>query len=160
MNRLMAGLLAGAAATVPMTVLMRWAHALLSEDERYPLPPERIATRLADDAGFDAHPERPGWEWKTHLMHFGFGSAAGAAYAACEQKIPLPPAAKGSVFGLSVWAVAYLAGLPSAGLHPPATHEPAGRNLLMIASHLVWGACAGLATEQLVRPRVVTRRLS
>jgi hypothetical protein len=33
--------------------------------------------------------------------------------------------------------------LPSIDLHRPATREPAERNGLMIAAHVVWGAAIG-----------------
>ena len=152
MNPLLAGALAGTAATVPMTIFMAAADAALPESERYPLPPEQITATLARSAGVPTRPERPGWEAKTYAAHFGFGAAAGAAYAALgADRLPGHPAAKGVAFGLSVWAVSYLGWLPAAGLVPPATREPTGRNLLMVAAHVVWGAAVGTLSQRLTR---------
>jgi hypothetical protein len=50
---------------------------------------------------------------------------------------------------VAVWAGSYLGWLPAAGILSPATEHPARRNALMIASHVVWGAAAGVIVERL-----------
>jgi hypothetical protein len=47
-----------------------------------------------------------------------------------------------------VWAASYAGWLPAVNTLPPPQRRPAGRNLLLILSHLVWGA----ATEALASP--------
>ena len=152
MHFITAGALAGAAATVPMTILMRAGHARLPERERYPLPPEQITATVARGVGVPARPEQPGWEAKTYAAHFAYGATVGAAYAAIGPRLPGHPAIKGAAFGLAVWAGSYLGWLPAVGLFPPATREPAGRNLLMLAAHAVYGAAAGALGDRLAEP--------
>jgi hypothetical protein len=149
MNTIAAGAVAGLAATVPMTVLMRSAHRELPAREQYSLPPEQITHRVSRLVGSSARPHEPGWAGKTYVAHFGFGATAGAAYAATAGRLPGPPAVKGSLFGVVVWAVSYLGWLPALGLTPPATDEPARRNALMVGAHVVWGAAVGVVADRL-----------
>src|SRR5687767_10827262 len=48
MNKILAGALAGFAATGPMTAAMILMHRKLPLHERYPLPPRRITMNFAD----------------------------------------------------------------------------------------------------------------
>jgi uncharacterized membrane protein YagU involved in acid resistance len=149
MNNVIAGALAGLAATGPMTALMVGAHEGLPRRERYGLPPEHVAANAAGAAGADeVSAERERRIWATVPMHFGYGAAMGAVYGLIGPRVPGPAPLKGVGFGLAVWAGSYLGLLPVMGLLRPATREPAGRNAMMIAAHVVWGAVAGLLVEQ------------
>jgi hypothetical protein len=53
----------------------------------------------------------------------------------------LPRRPSGLLYGPLVWAVSYLGWVPLSGALQPATRHPAPRNMLMLAVHLVWGAC-------------------
>ena len=64
--------------------------------------------------------------------------------------LPLGPIASGVGYGLAVWAGSYLGFLPALGLHPPATRESPGRNVMNIGAHLVWGATLGAVTDYLI----------
>jgi putative membrane protein len=46
-----------------------------------------------------------------------------------------------------VWTISYVGLLPLSGLFEPATEQPARRNALMIAAHVVWGLGLGVLTE-------------
>jgi putative membrane protein len=74
---------------------------------------------------------------------------AGALYGPLAEKIPLPAALKGALWGMVVWSVSYLGWIPAAHILPLATHAPARRNFLMIVAHLVWGISTALLTEKL-----------
>ena len=155
-NRLMAGAAgaaAGLAATVPMTAAMQLMHRRLPPRQRYPLPPRRITMRAAHKAGVKPHLDEPERLGLTMAAHFGYGAAVGALFGLVAPRRPAEAAAAGAGFGVLVWAVSYLGLMPALGLHPPATTEPARRNGLMIAAHLVWGATAGLLTHAIVRRR-------
>jgi uncharacterized membrane protein YagU involved in acid resistance len=144
-----AGAVAGLAATLPMTVVMRGLHTQLPGDERYPLPPQRITTRVSRAVGVSSYVRDPHeWEIKTNVLHYGYGTGCGAAYGLLEPHLPGPTIAKGVAFGVGVWAVSYLAWLPAAGIHRPATREPAGRNAVMLLAHAVWGAAAATIFER------------
>lgn len=87
----------------------------------------------------------------TLASHFAYGAAMGTLYSALvKDALPVPRGVRGVTYGLGVWAGSYLGWLPAAGLYPPATEEPAPRNALMIAAHVVWGASLDLMLNGLV----------
>ncbi len=152
MNQIISGLLSGAVATIPMTLLMKAIHLSLPHEQRnQPAPPRQITMKAAEVAGVEEHMDEPARVVSTAVSHFGYGATAGAAYPALEEKLPGTPAARGAVLGLGVWAVSYLGWLPAAGVLPSATRWPAGRNFMMIAAHVVWGVATGLVYDQLQR---------
>jgi hypothetical protein len=154
MNRILAGSLAGLIATVPMTMAMRALHRRLPPAERYPLPPRLITDEIASKAGVDGHLDESERRTATLAAHYGYGAAIGGLYgplagAAGRDRSPV---LKGVAWGLAVWTASYLGWLPAAGILPPATEQPARRNALMIAAHVVWGAAAGVLTERFAGP--------
>lgn len=83
------------------------------------------------------------------LVHYGFGAAAGLAYAAALQKAP--PSARrwltsgrGLLYGTIVWLLADEIGLPMTGLAPTPRQTPARLHAYALAGHLAYG----LALEQ------------
>ena len=145
MQRVLAGAAAGLAATVPMTVAMRAVQASLPAAQRHPLPPRRVTMRAARKVGLRPHLQLDESERRglTLAAHSGYGAAAGGLFGAIAPR-NLPDAVSAGVgYGLLVWAASYLGLMPALGLHPPATREPAGRNLMMILAHVVWGATLG-----------------
>lgn len=144
------GAVAGLIATVPMTVLMFAWHRTLPVSQRHPLPPSLITRRLLGGEPPSVRPEPMPNLLSALAAHFGFGGVAGAMYAT----VPLTlrqscPATTGIGYGLCIWAASYLGWVPGLGLLPPATRQPAGRNIMMIAAHVVWGATLGLASHGL-----------
>ncbi|WFP65713.1 MULTISPECIES: hypothetical protein [unclassified Mesorhizobium] len=127
-DRALLGILAGVAATMAMTATMRRLHAILPDDERYPLPPRELVDNSVVAADED------GLRSKTLLAHFGFGGFTGALFA-------LLPAIRGDgvVYGLGVWALSYFGWIPAARILAPAHRHAFRRNSLMIAAHIVWG---------------------
>ncbi|MER9140462.1 DUF1440 domain-containing protein [Mesorhizobium sp. M0830] len=138
MRHMMLGALAGLAASVAMTSAMRRSHGLLNETSRYPLPPREIVDRL--NFGGDEGQARA----NTLLAHFGFGAMTGAVFAILPRR-----RGSGTLFGLGVWAASYLGWIPAAGILAPAWRHPAGRNLLMIAAHMVWGTVLAKSLSEL-----------
>jgi uncharacterized membrane protein YagU involved in acid resistance len=147
MDKILSGAIAGLGATVPMTIVMETIFRRLPWQQRYPLPPRKVTMELADTLGFKQELNEPQRHALTLGSHLGYGAAMGALYSLTAQR-RLPGALGGAVFGLGVWAGNYLAMLPAAGLHPHAAHSPPERNLLMIASHLVWGAVLGASLDR------------
>jgi len=152
-NKVLAGSLAGALATAPMTVAMSVVHRALPERERYPLPPKEITEELTEEVGVRGGLEEPELNALTMLAHFGYGAAAGGLYALVRGALPGSPPAKGVFFGLGVWTGSYLGLLPLARILSPATEHPPRRNALMIAAHVVWGGGLGLLEGRLRRER-------
>jgi putative membrane protein len=145
MQQLIAGSVAGLAATVPMSIAMAAMHRQLPPHERYALPPREVtvgtAERLGAEELTDEEPEREAVTWVSHL---GYGAATGAMYGALAERVPVPALASGVLWGLIVWSGSYLGWLPAAGIRASATRQPPRREALMIAAHVVFGAFLGL----------------
>jgi putative membrane protein len=151
MNKLLAGALAGFAATLPMTIAMRQMQRGLPPQESYPLPPKQITMKVADKLGVKDDLDEGERNALAMVSHYEYGAAMGALYALLEDGLPGPAALKGVGFGLAVWTVSYLGLLPAVGLLRPATEQPPRRNALMITAHVVWGSSMGLALARLER---------
>jgi uncharacterized membrane protein YagU involved in acid resistance len=150
MNTIISGAVAGLAATVPMTAAMAAMHHMLPAEEQYPLPPRLITENALEAVELDNTLPEESEREMTMVNHFAYGTAMGAIYASGLQALNAKPSvANGVAFGLGVWAGSYQALLPLAGLFPPAHKQPAARNALMIAAHIVWGAALGIVLEKL-----------
>lgn len=147
--RILRGGIAGFTATVPMTVFMLAAHRALPKWQRYPLPPKRIAMKLAERVGLKRHLDKPQRLEVTLASHFGYGTAMGSLYALTAGRAPLPALLKGTAFGLVLWIASYAGWLPAMDILPPPNQKPANRSVLMIVAHLVWGSAAGLGMRVL-----------
>jgi hypothetical protein len=151
-NSLLQGTVSGLAATLPMTLFMELTHRALPDRERYPLPPRILSQRLTRKAGVEHELDEPEHRGLALASHFAFGAAAGATYGVVESQLryhlnrplPVPPVARGVLYGLGVWTASYLGWIPATGLMSPATRHPARRNAIMIAAHVLWGATLGL----------------
>jgi uncharacterized membrane protein YagU involved in acid resistance len=148
-GRALAGVIGGTVATVPMTAAMEGWHALLPATQRYALPPRRIEDEITRRAGARWSLDESEHLGLTMLLHFGFGGAAGAVYGLVAERLPGPAPIRGVGFGLAVWATSYLCGLPILDLERNAVREPAPRNAMMIAAHVVWGAALGMTFAKL-----------
>ncbi|HXT16534.1 MAG TPA: hypothetical protein VN706_12930 [Gemmatimonadaceae bacterium] len=96
------GAAAGAVATIPMTAVMLAAKHTGSMGQ---LPPEKITRRALAAANQQA--STPATKAAAAVAHFGFGAAAGAAFAMiADERDELPAAmAKGAGFGLALYAL-------------------------------------------------------
>ena len=153
MQRLIAGAIAGTAATLPMSAVMVALRQAAPSAQRQSLPPKQITLELARRAGIARKLDGAERDAASTVMHFGYGGAVGALYPYASQRLPGPTLLRGALFGLAVWAASYLGWLPAEGILRPATREPAGRNTMMIGAHLVWGAATAVVSERLLRPR-------
>ena len=153
MRRLAAGAAAGLAATVPMTAAMKVAQGMLPATQRHPLPPRRITMRALRKSGVRPHADldEPARRGLALAAHYGYGAGAGALFGAFVPANTRDAVAAGIGYGLLVWAASYLGLMPALGLHPPATRETPGRNAMMIAAHVVWGAATGATAAALRR---------
>jgi uncharacterized membrane protein YagU involved in acid resistance len=152
-KRLAAGAAAGLVATAPMTGAMKLAQAMLPAREQHPLPPRRITLRALRKTGLrpHAHLDERGRRGLTLAAHYGYGTGAGALFGVIAPRNTRDAVAAGVGYGLLVWAASYLGLMPALGLHPPANRETPGRNAMMIAAHVVWGAALGAAVGPLRR---------
>jgi len=144
MNKYLAGAIAGTAATIPMTVLMVYMHRRIPASERKTLPPKQITKEVVSGLGAqDMVDEKTELETMSAASHLAYGAASGAAYALIAPLVDLPPAMKGTLFGLAVWTGSYLGWLPMAGVRQSATKRPMSESAMMIAAHIVFGMFLG-----------------
>ena len=148
-DRIVLGALAGLAGTVAMTAAMRATHRHLPAAERYPLPPREIIEGALPEPVKDEVGEQ-GRQTATLAAHFGYGALTGAAYGLAA---PRSGVVGGAVYGVLVWAGSYFGLMPGLGVLKPAQQHPAGRNLLMIGAHLVWGGTLALTLRELEHAR-------
>jgi uncharacterized membrane protein YagU involved in acid resistance len=146
MHHILAGALAGFVATLPMSAVMGILHRLLPPGQRYPLPPREITEEALEAAHIPL--DHDSTTALTASAHLGYGAACGALYGSLGGRGGL---GSGIACGLVVWTASYLGWLPALGLGPSATREPAPRNALMIAAHVVWGAALGAVAHELMR---------
>ncbi len=147
-SRLLIGGIAGFVGTLAMTSAMARGHRRLPRQERYPLTPREIIDSSAAKAGLELGNDAA--KDATLAAHFLYGAACGALIAAAD---PRPTEAEGAVAGVGVWLASYLGWIPGVGILKPATEHPLRRNLLMIGSHLVWGATTARAMRELALAR-------
>jgi uncharacterized membrane protein YagU involved in acid resistance len=149
MLRLLSGALAGVAATVAMTAAMRHLAERLPSEERYPLPPREIIGRVAgEDPGVSTREAVEGDERMAAASlaaHALYGAATGALFALQPRR----GLGEGAGYGIGVWTASYLGWLPATGILKPATQHPVERNLVMLASHVVWGATLAASLREL-----------
>jgi hypothetical protein len=143
-NRLLLGAAAGAAATVPMTLVMESLHETLPGEPARPLPPREITESITAKAGVRHEVPEPEMQALTLAGHFGYGALCGALFGLVAPKNLTGGVSCGMTFGLAVWAGSYLGWLPALDIRHDARQDPPARNGLMIAAHLTWGAVAGL----------------
>ena len=147
-SRLLIGGIAGFVATLAMTSAIARGHRRLPEEERYPLTPREIVDSTAEQMGVSLENEAA--KDATIAAHFAYGAACGALIAAANPRIG---ETKGAAAGVGVWLASYLGWIPGVGILRPATEHPLRRNLLMIGSHLVWGATTARAMRELTLAR-------
>jgi hypothetical protein len=128
MNRVLLGAIAGAAATLPMTMAMRRGHRRLRQRNRYPLPPREIIQQLGS---------MPHQAEATIGARFAYGAIAGAIFSIFS---PRRSAGTGALFGALNWVIGYFGWAPLVGVLKPAHRHPVPRSVLMFVAHLVWVA--------------------
>jgi hypothetical protein len=150
------GAAVGAAATVPMSLLMLAAQraGLMGTQ-----PPRRITDaavetvdEVVDDTAVD--PPEGARRVLTALSHLGFGAVAAVPFALLRRALPVsaPDEVAGATYALGVWASAYLGWVPALGIMPRADEDRPDRPLSMVAAHLVYGSVLGAALR-VIRPR-------
>lgn len=152
MNRLLAGGAAGALATIPMTIFWEAVHPRLAGEPPRPLPPREVAEALAVKAGVSRELSEEQMQQLSLFLHFAYGTLTGAVFGAVAPRRRVATVGAGLLFGLGVWTASYLGWLPAFGVRHSPRWDPPARTKLVIASHLVWGAAAGLLMAGTARP--------
>lgn len=131
-RNLLRGAAAGATATTAMSTVMLAGDKLgLMRDQ----PPKRVVRGL-----LPGHPRtpKPGEKTLAAVSHLSFGSGAGALLGAVTRGGGVP-APVGAAYGLAIWLASYQGWVPAIGALPPAHRDDRGRQVVMIAAHVVYG---------------------
>jgi hypothetical protein len=113
-----------------MTLFMTAAQRYLPLHQRHSLPPKAITMDLLSRVNLKQRLNRKQRKRATWVAHVAYGTGVGAAYGTVSRAIPLPPAVKGIIFGMLVWAGSYLGWLPAFDVSGSAPDQPMRRNLL------------------------------
>lgn len=145
--------LAGCIATVPMTIFMLATQRLLPKGQQYDLPPELLTKEVARRAHVKVKMSKGQILAATLFAHFGYGTVMGMVYHVLDKslgnRVVLPAALKGGIFGFIVWAASYFGLSPLVGFSESGHSETGRRNLMMIVAHLIWGTSLGIVAAAL-----------
>lgn len=144
-RRALRGALAGAIATLPMTIVMLGAQraGLMGK-----LPPKKITQRMLDLGR--VRRSRPADTAAATVSHVGYGTLVGALFGSLAQGRLLPkcPVSEGVLFGGAAWAASYFGWVPALGAMPPPTRDRKGRTVSMALAHAVFGAVLGALSRR------------
>jgi hypothetical protein len=139
MKTLIRGAATGTFATALMSLLMLGARKLGITGT---LPPEKITSRVLNRAGITRNAQQQ--DHLATVMHFGFGAGAGALFGGAAKRVPVPSVPLGMAYGTAIWGLSYMGWVPMLGLMPPAQRDRRGRQVVMLAGHLVYGVTLGV----------------
>lgn len=141
-ERILRGMLAGLAGTAAMTAMMRLVGPRVMPKGMLPEQffPEQIVECLEARMG---QPEALG-ERQTKaaalVLHFGYGSAMGAAYSALAERLQgIPQPLRGVAYGVMIWAVGFEGWGPASGLLDRTTSKPPKKWVAPIMAHVIYG---------------------
>lgn len=140
---------AGAAATVPMSLVMWLAQQAGLVGQQ---PPERITEAALDAAEVDRDEET---EDRLALVnHVAFGATCGGVYAVLRRRSarnPVHDLGMATVYALTIWLASYRGWIPALGILPPVEDDRSDRQAVMAFSHVVYGVALGAALRGLRR---------
>ncbi|MGH9335959.1 MAG: DUF1440 domain-containing protein, partial [Vicinamibacteria bacterium] len=120
----------------------------LSEDlDREPMSSEveeesdatvEVAERLSEGFfGYELDPRQK--KLAGSAVHYGFGTAVGAVYAAAAEYSPKVTRGDGVPFGAALMVVSDEVAVPALGLSQPPREKPLSTHLYALCSHAVYG---------------------
>jgi uncharacterized membrane protein YagU involved in acid resistance len=142
---LFGGTIGGFLAAAPMAVFMLAVQRLLPQGQQYALPPQRITDALTHRFGLNKHMNRRELRIAALVAHFIYSGAVGSFYQPLTRRITLPTVLRGTLFGIVVWFIGYVVLVPILNIpqSSSAQMQPLPGNLMMIATHIVWGTITG-----------------
>ncbi|MBV9343135.1 MAG: DUF1440 domain-containing protein [Acidobacteria bacterium] len=112
-------------------------------------PTEKLAGKVAERAGYRLSPDQRSKAGP--IVHYGFGTAMGALYGGIMELGPRDLRRhelwSGIGFGSMLFAGADEITVPAMGLSKPAQKMPVSLHLYALASHVVYGATAGVVRK-------------
>jgi len=125
---------------------LAWEFAPVDSWQKAP-DPGQVGKRLIE--GFTGRELPDRWAWLTStVLHWGYGSANGAAYGVLAGSLRRPRASYGLPFGAVVWITGCIV-LPEGGLYQPIWAYDAKTLASDLSAHLAYGAGTGAACRLL-----------
>jgi uncharacterized membrane protein YagU involved in acid resistance len=105
------------------------------------LEPKEITENFEEKIGVRDLLPKSAFEASWIMMHFGYGTTSGVAYALAQKTFNLGwrPILIGPTFGALLWAFGYCGWLPLAGLYPPPRQVPKRKVGANILAHVIYG---------------------
>ena len=141
-------LASGAIAGLTGTTVMTEAMFLAKKAGMVPgnLEPKEVTENVEETIGIRDYLSKRAFEASWVMLHFGYGSTSGVAYALLQSISCLDrPALVGSSFGMFLWAVGYCGWLPLLGLYPPPAQVPKRKVVANILAHVTYGTMTAMA---------------
>jgi uncharacterized membrane protein YagU involved in acid resistance len=88
------------------------------------------------------------------VAHLGYGPSCGVLFALLTRRRPMAGPPSGVGYGLLLWLAGYGVWVPAIGAVPPPQRDRPGRQVALVAGHLVYGV---VLAEGLRRLRDVRR---
>jgi uncharacterized membrane protein YagU involved in acid resistance len=140
----MRGVAAGFAGTTVMSAAMLALKRAGMEPGE--LEPKEVAENVEEAIGVRSLLSRRAFEASWIMLHFGYGSTSGVAYAVARGILRLDrPALVGTSFGMFLWAMGYCGWLPLLGLYPPPTRVPKRKVAANILAHVTYGTTTAMS---------------
>jgi hypothetical protein len=139
MKRIFRGAAAGTLATALMSTVMVGARQL---GHMGGMPPEKITAKALRRSGI--RPSAAQQDALAILFHFGFGTAAGAAFGLVAPRRVVARVPMGMTYGAAIWGISYMGWVPALGIMPRADRDRRDRQAVMLAGHLVYGTALAL----------------
>ena len=144
MRHIARGAVAGLAGTTAMTAAMLALKKAGMEPGE--LEPKEVAENVEETIGIRDYLPKRAFEASWVMLHFGYGSTSGVAYALAQEITRLNrPALVGASFGMFLWAVGYCGWLPLLGLYPPPAQVPKRKVVANILAHVTYGTMTAMA---------------
>lgn len=138
------GAVAGFAGTTAMSMAMLALKRAGMEPGK--LEPKEVAENFEETIRIRHYLPKGAFEASWIMLHFGYGSTSGVAYALAQGITRLdPPTLAGISFGMFLWAVGYCGWLPLLGLYPPPTQVPTRKVVANILAHVTYGTTTAVA---------------
>lgn len=139
----------GAVAGLVGTMVMSAAFLAAKEAGMVPgkVQPKEIAENLEEKLGVRDYLPKPAFQASWIILHFGYGTSSGVAYAFSQEKALNieRPSLLGPLFGILLWALGYCGWLPIFGLYPPPTQVPMRKVGVNVLTHIIYGTATAMA---------------
>ncbi len=113
-----------------------------------PPSPEAVVSGALEKVDLDSTIRTPARTALVAVLHPFYGAAVGAVFELVMSRRGEPSAIRGGVYGLAVWALGYLGWLPGFGILPSPSRQGAGRHVVNVSSHLVYGCVLGVLSAR------------